>query len=135
MDVAAVLPALRVLLVGPVVELAHLVAAVDHGDAALGEHPGVEGQIAGDGPLQLEGVLLIVGGLHAAQGGGGAAQPGVPQPGIVVVQLPPGAAARPFAGEIVVEIPLVGHLLRAEAGLQPGVVQAPADVVVAPQVI
>ena len=29
----------------------------------------------------------------------------------------------------------MGHLLRAEAGLQPGVVQAPADVVVAAQVV
>ncbi len=94
-DVAAVVPLFPVVMVGVVVELPHFVAAVQHRDAALGEHPGVEHQVAGDGPLQLEGVLLIVGGLHAAQGGGGAAQTGVSQTGVVVVELAPALAARP----------------------------------------
>lgn len=80
-EVAAVLPLLVVQVVGVVVELPHLVAAVEDRDATLGEHPGVEHQVAGDGALQLEGVPLIVGGLHAAQGGGGAAQPGIAQRG------------------------------------------------------
>lgn len=135
MDIAAVRLLFRVLVIGVVVELPHLVPAVQHRDAALGEHPGVEHEVAGDGPLQLEGVLLIVGGLHTAQGGGGAAQAGVPQPGVVVVELPPAVAARPLAGEPVVEVLLVGHLVGAEVLLQPGVIQPPADVVVAAQVI
>ena len=78
MEIPAVLPLFLVLVVGVVVELSHLVAAVQHRYAALCEHPGVEHQVTGDGALQLDGVAFIVSGLHPAQGGGGTAQPGVP---------------------------------------------------------
>ncbi len=66
-DIAAVVPLLGVVVITVVVELAYLVAAVDHGDAALREHPCVERQVAGDGALKLEGVSLKHRGLHAAQ--------------------------------------------------------------------
>ena len=34
----------------------------------------------------------------------------IPQPGVIVVQLAPADAARPFAGEVIVEILLMGML-------------------------
>ena len=132
-EIAAVLPLVGVVVIAPVVEPAHLVAAVNHGDAALAEHPGVEGQIAGHGPLQKGGVPLRR--LHAAEGGGGAAEAGIPQAGVVVIELPPAGTAGPFAGKPVVEEFLVGHLVRAGGLRQPGIIQAPADVVVAAEVV
>ena len=93
----------------------------------------MESQVTGHGPLQQEGVPLRR--LHAAEGGRGAAEPGVPQAGIVVVELPPAGAPGELAGEVVVQIALMGHLVDAAVLAQPGVVQAPADVVVAPEVV
>ena len=86
------------------------------------------------GPLDLALVVLIAPGLQTAEGGGGAAESRVAQAGIVVVELASCGAAPPFAGEVVVEETLVLALLRAEAG-EEAVVQAPADVVVAAQVV
>ena len=134
-NVAAVIPALGVLMVGVVVQLTHLVAAVQHGDAALNEHPCVQHQIAGDCALQLEGVLLVVCSLHAAQGCGGAAEAGVAKARVVVVQLAPAVAAGPLAGEPVIQVFLVCNLVRAKAAAQPGVIQTPADVIMAAQVV
>ena len=132
MEVSAVCALVGVLVVAVVVALAHLIPAVQHGDAALSKHPGVEHQITPHSPGLGHG---IAGGLQPAQGGGGATQPGVPQPGVVVVQLAPADAAGPLASEPLVQISLVGYLVSAEAGVEPGVVQAPADVIVAAQVV
>ena len=92
-------------------------------------------QVTGNCPFQLEGILLIVRSLHATQRGGCAAEPGVAQARIVVVQLAPAVAAGPLAGEPVVQVLLVGNLIGSEAAAQPGIIQTPADVVVAAQVV
>ncbi len=88
MDEAAVLPPGGIVMVGIVVELRYLVAAVKDRNAALGEHPGVEHQDA----VQGQHLFLRRGGaLQAAQGSRGAAHAGVAQGRVVVVELTPGA--------------------------------------------
>lgn len=82
-EIPAVLPLLRVIVIGIVVALADLIPAVDHRNAALRQHPRVQGQVAGDRPLHSERIPLRR--FQTAQRSGGAAEPGVPQPGIVVV--------------------------------------------------
>ena len=79
-------------------------------------------------------LLRCFGGFHAAQGCGGAAQTGIAQGGIVIVQLAPGPAAGIFSRKPVVHVFLVSDLPNAEL-CQPGVVQSPADIVMAAQVI
>src|SRR5699024_4670221 len=101
----AVLPLDGVTVVAVVVQLPQLVAAVKNGQAALGKEEGVEHAV------QIQALLRP--GFHAAKGGGGAAVPGISQPGIVVVKLSPGLAAKALALEVVAEEPLVGHFLHA----------------------
>ena len=131
-QIAAVRGLQRVGVVGVVVLLRDLVAAVQHRDAAQREHEGVQHDIPADGEVQVRGVLPR--GLDAAQAGRGAAEPRVAQPRIVVVQFAPGRASVPFAGEVIVQEFLVRHLLLAELR-QEAVIQAPADIVVAAQII
>src|SRR5699024_11690183 len=69
-----------------------------------------------------------------AEGGRGAAEAGVPQAGVVVVQLPDGEGVRRLAGKEIVQVLFVRDLLHPEPG-QEIVVKAPADVVVAAQVV
>src|SRR5699024_8752787 len=97
----------------------------------LEQHHGVQAQVEPDG-----GVLGLRGGGHfqAAHAGGGAAEAGIAGGGVVVVQLAPADAALGAPLEEVVQVLLVGHFLHAP-GAQGVVVQAPADVVVAAQVI
>ena len=129
-EVAAVCLFVRIVVIGIVIQLSHLVTAVQHGNTALGQHPGVEHDIAVQCPL----LLFEAGLFHAAERGGGAAEPGVAQFGVVVIQLAPGPASRPLAGEPVVEIFFVGNLLYGKL-TQPGVVQSPANVVVTAEII
>ena len=134
MQVAAVLHAVRVLLVIPAVELGDLVAAVEHREAAEEGHGLVHEQVAVDAALQRRLVMRVQRLLDAAQAGGGAAAAGVAAGRVVVVQL----AHRPAAGdrtlvEVVQEL-LVAERVDAEPPLL-RLVQAPANVVVAAQVV
>ena len=133
-EVTAVIPLERILVVGVVVFLADLVAAVEDRDAALGEEEGVQHDVKADGAVQLGGILLVFSGLDAAEGRGRAAQAGVAQAGIIVVELAAGVAVIALAGQVIVEVFLVGDLLHA-VHLEEVVVEAPADVVVAAQVV
>ena len=133
-QVAAVIPFEPVLMIGIVIFLADLIAAVEDRDAALGEEEGVEHDVQTDGPLQLPVILLVLGGLDAAQRSGRTAQAGVAQAGIVVVELSAGIAVIASAGQVVIEIFLVGDLLHAEL-FEEIVIEAPADIVVAAQVV
>ena len=91
-------------------------------------------QYAPHGQVQRRVVLLVQRGLHAAQAGRGAAAARVAGGGVVVVQ----RAARPAAGELAVveavEILLMALRVDAQAALLV-LVEAPADVVVAAQVV
>ena len=127
MDVARVVGLLGVVLVGVVVHLGHLVAAVDDRQAGLREQVGVEHDVLADGDLHR---LLVA--LEARRRGG--AEAGVAGHRVGVVELAARGAARHAALEVVVEVALVRNLLHAP-GAERGVVEAPADVVVAAQVV
>ena len=57
-----------------IVELTHLVAAVDDGNAALREHVGVEHDVRVNGKTQRVVVVVVDGGFNTAKAGGGAAE-------------------------------------------------------------
>ena len=133
MQIPAVRLLQRVQVVGIVVLPGDLVPAVEHRNAALCQKKRVEHLVQGQGLVQLLPIVLKAGRLHAAQAGGGSAQPGIPQPGVFVIQLSPGAAVE-AAPEPVVEEALVGDLLHAEL-FKVRIVEAPADVVVAAQIV
>jgi len=106
MQIAAVLALDRIIVIGIVVELANLVAAVEHRHAAERQQEGME-------HLDLGKRLLPVL-LRAAEGGRRAAQARIAQTRIVVVQLAAGGRTLPLARQIVVEIALMRHLALAE---------------------
>ena len=133
-QIAAVAGLDGVVTVAVVVQLADFIPGVQHRDAAQGEHVGMQHHVQPNGQLKRRVVARFQRGLYAAQRRGGAAHARVAQAGVVVVQLAPGGTARNPAAEIVVEEPLVGHLLLAEPA-QEVIIQPPADVVVAAQVV
>ncbi len=59
-------------------------------------------QIARNCPLPLKWIALVFRGFDSAKRCRSPAQPGVSQPGIVVVQLAPAIAPRPFSGKVIV---------------------------------
>ena len=124
----------RVVMVGVIVELADLVAAVEHRDAALGHQEGMEHEVKADGQVMLPLVLLHLGRLDAAKGSRRSAKAGVAQTRVVIIQLTAGVASPPFAGQVVVEVLLVGDLLLAKLA-EEIIVKPPADVVVAAEVV
>ena len=134
MQIAAVVPFERVVVVGIVILLRDLVAAVQNRDAAEREHVGVQHLVEPQRPVELFRVLLMPRGLHAAERRRRAAQARVAETRIIVIQLPARGAAGPPAGEIVVQIALVRNLAHAELH-QEAVVEPPADVIVAAEVI
>ena len=117
-----------------VVQHGDLVAAVEHGHAAEREHQRVQGHVQPHRRVQGHPVPALQRRLHAAEGGGGAAEAGVAQARVVVVELTAGGAPGPLARQVVVQVLLVGHLALAELA-QEVVIQAPADVVMAAQVV
>ena len=133
-EVTAVLSLDRVVVIGVIVELADLVACVQDRDAALGQQECVQHDIETDAAIQLPAVLLIFCRLDTAQRSGCAAQTRVAQTGIVVVELTAGVASVALAAQIVVQIFLVRHFGDAEL-LEVLIVKAPADIVVAAQVV
>ena len=134
MQIAAVIPLQRVLVVCIIILLADLIAAVEDRDSALGEEEGVEHDIHADGAVQLVVVHLVFCSFNAAQRGGRAAQTGIAQAWIIIVELAAGIAVVALAGQIIVEIFLVCYFLHAES-LEEIVVKAPADIVVAAQIV
>ena len=133
-QVAAVLPFEGILVVGVVVFLADLIAAVENGDAALGEQEGVEHDIQADRAVQLGFIALIFRRLNAAQGCGGPAQAGIAEAGVIIVELTAGITVIALTGQVVIKEFLVGDLFHPEL-LEEFIIQAPADIIVAAQVI
>ena len=133
-QVAAVVPLEGILMVGIIVFLPDLITAVQDRDAALGQQESVEHDIQPDRAVKLFFVQFILGGLNAAEGSRSAAQAGVPQTGIIVVQLAAGITVIALAGQIIIEVFLVGDFLHPEL-LQILIVQSPADIIVAAQIV
>ena len=133
-QVAAVLRLDGIVVVSVVVQLADLVAAVDHRDAALGQQERVQHEVQTDRAVQLLIVLLVLRCFDAAEGSSGTAKSRVSQTRVVIVQLASCVALPVVAGEIIVQVLFVLHFLDAEL-LQEVVVQAPSDVVVASQIV
>ena len=133
-EIAAVVIAERVVMIAVVIQLADLVAAVDDRDAALRKEKCVQHDVQPDRPVQLGGILLVHGGLDAAQRGRRASKSRVAERRIVVIEFAAGVGALPFSSKKIVQIFLVRNLLHAESA-QEIVVESPADVVVAAQVI
>ena len=103
-DIPAVIPFIGIIVIGVVVELSDLVAAVEYGDAALAQHPGVEHDITHQGACFF---FRAGGRFEAAQRGCGAAHARVAERFVVVIQLAPGGAAGPFAGQVIVQVFLI----------------------------
>ena len=133
-QVAAVVGLDRIIVIGVIVELTDLIARVQDRDSALGQQESVEHDVEADAAFDFPLVLLVFRRLDPAEGSCRSAESGVAQAGIVIVKLAAGVTVVALAGEIVVEVFLVRHFRDAEL-LEIIVVQAPADVVVAAQVV
>ena len=134
-EVAAVFALDGIIVIVIVVLLADLVTAVEYRDTALYEHEGMQHQIQADGAVQLPVVLLIFRGLDTAEGSCRAAESGIAQTGIIVVELAAAVATEiAQAAQIIVQIFLVGHLFDAEL-FEVLIIQAPADIIMAAQIV
>jgi hypothetical protein len=124
----------RVLQIAPVVQQAQLVAHVDQRDAAAGQHQAVQQQDAADRQVDLG---LVTGRqrlFQAGQGGGRAADAGIPGARVALEQGPAGEGAGKASGVEVVEEAPVGLGVLADRA-EVVVAHGPADVVVIAQVI
>ena len=91
-------------------------------------------QVITDGSLLCGLVAGKTGALDSAQGCGRAAQPGVAQAGIIVVQFPDGKGICRFTRKEIVQIFFVRYFLEPELR-QETIIQSPADIIMAAQVI
>ena len=123
-----------VIMVGPVVGLSQFIARVQHRDAALGQQEGVEGLDGAHHVGDPRFFAAFQGRLEAEEGSGGATEACIAQFGVVVVELASCVAPGPDAPEVVVEVLLVRHFGHAELPEEVEV-EAPADVIVAPEVV
>ena len=121
-------------MIGIVVLAADLVARVEHRDTAEREHAGVQHQVQPQRLFELFVVFLIPGTFDAAERGCRPAEAGVAEAGIVIVKFAAGRAAGKAAGQIIIQILLMRYLAHTELP-EEGIVQPPADVVVAAQII
>ena len=133
-QIAAVVPLQRILVVSVIVLLADLVAAVQDRNAALREQESVEHDVQTDIAVELAAVKLVFGGFDPAQRSGGAAEARVAQARIIIVELTAGIAAVALAGQIIVEILFVRDFLHAEL-FQVLIIKSPADIVMAAQIV
>ncbi len=92
----------------------------------------MEHQVLCNGRLQFRLILFIQGALHTAHGSGRPAETGVLSHRIVIIQFSSAPAAFKFSGKILVQ--LVLHFPHAP-GPQRIIVQPPADIIMAAQII
>ena len=121
-------------MIGVAVELADLIPAGQHGKAPHTHDNGVHHQVPLDAQRHLALVSLVQSLLNSTQAGSGAAGAGVLGGGVVVIPLPPGKAAWEAAFKKFVQIFLVGQRVDAD-GFAILLVQPPADVIVAAQIV
>ena len=133
-QIPAVVPLQRIIVVSVIIQLRDLVARIQHRDAALREQKGMQHDVQLQRPVELSGIPLILRRLHAAQRRGCAAESGVSEPRIVIVKLSAGVAAENVAAEVIIEEFLVRHLLDAELA-EVLIIETPADIVVAAEII
>ena len=133
-DVTGIRSLFRVILVTVIVDLANLVSAVEHRNTRLHEHEGMKHKISLDGRIHLICILLKASLLHAAHGSGGSAETGVTGHGICIVKLSTAVAVLSLSKEEIIDVLFVRTLLHAPP-FQGIVIQTPADIVVAAEVV
>ena len=133
-EISGVRPFLRILLICIVIELADLIPGINDRDTALREQPGMQHQDAGNRLLLLRLVLLIECRLQPTEGRSRPAESRVSELRIVVVQLTPAVAAIPASGQVIVQVLLMRDLINPKL-LEPVIVQPPADVIMASEIV
>ena len=121
-------------MVGIVVEYGNLIAAVKHRNTFQREHQGVQHSIGRDTGTQSITVLLKQRCLDTAERCSCAAKSGVLQPLRIIVQLAARRTPRPSPCKPIIQILLVLCLTHAKLS-QKSVVQTPADIVMASEII
>ena len=76
-DVPGISRFFGVIVIGVIVEAGYLIPAVDHGNPGQAQHIAVEQQIQGDRLFEVLRIFAFAGCLNAAEGGSGAAEPGI----------------------------------------------------------
>ena len=133
-QIARIVPLIGIFVIAVVVSLSDFVARIDNRNAGQGEQKRVKHDVEADCAVQLPLIALIFRRLNAAERGCRTAKSCIADAGIVIVKLTPRVGAVEVAPEKVVQEALVSNLIDAEL-LQKVVVEAPADIIVAAQVV
>ena len=133
-QVTAVLALDRVIVIGIIVLLADLIAAVENRDTGLREQECMQHHVKLDGFPELPLILLVLSRLNPAERGSRAAQTRIAEARIVIVELAAGIASPVSPLQIIIDIFLVRNFLDPEL-FQEIKVKAPADIVVAAQIV
>ena len=94
-------------MVALIVQLADLIAGVQHRDAGLHKHIAVEHDHRTDGQIDCLGISGHQGCLQTAQGGSGSAKTGIAGDGVLVIQLTQADGYPLVAPEEIVQVCLV----------------------------
>ncbi len=117
-----------------IVELSDLISAVKHWDSRLGKHICMKHQVKGNRSGQFFLITFIQRAFHAAHGSCCRAEPGILRNRIIIVQFTSALTVFPISGKIAVQETFVLCLLHPPA-LQSRIVQSPANIIMAAQVI
>ena len=125
---------IRVILVGIIIHLPYLIAAVKHRNPRLHKHIRVKHQVKPQRLFHRLLILLKSGFFHAAHGRSRAAETRIARHRISVVELAPACAAPGISLEIVIQIFLVAALADSVKH-QNAIVKPPAYIIMAAQII
>ncbi len=134
MQISRIICLQGILVVAVIIELSDLITTVQHRNAALRKQKCVQHDIQTDCLRQFVFILLILSGFDPAQGRRRTAKTRVTKARIVIIELASGITAVPCTTQIVIQIFLVRDFLDAEL-FQEIIVKAPADIIVAAQII
>ena len=133
-NVTGICHLVRIILVGIIVDLCDLVSTVEYRNTGLHKHIRMQHQILADRQIHRSRILLKAGFFDSAHGSGRSAEPRISGHRIGIVQLTAARAVPGIALEVVIQVLLVGALHHALL-LQCRVIQSPADIIMATQVI
>ena len=133
-NVTGICHLVRIILVGIVVDLCDLVSTVEYRNTGLHKHIRMQHQILADCQIHCGRILLKAGFFDSTHGSGRSAEPRISGHRIGIVQLTAARAVSCIALEIVIQVLLVGALHHALL-LQCRIIQSPADIIMATQVI
>ena len=133
-NVTGICHLVRIILVGIIVDLCDLVSAVEYRNTGLHKHIRMQHQVLADRQIHRGRILLKAGLFDSTHGRSCTAEAGISGHRISIVQLAAARAVSCIALEIVIQVLLMGALHHALL-LQCRVIQSPADIIVATQVI